>query len=247
MTGLLCELLAALFFISIGPFLPSNSEPEWLSTSVPEVLKVKFAFPSSNTTPAPCFEPELCKHLEEEAISSLTGFMHRISTYLTSRDSTPTCTWTEQLFVLRTHEQLENAALRENYRRNGAITERKPEGSAGACCWPLKEQKYLTVDCGTMKASTEWTYRNIRGWWRIRLKPPQLQEGFIFVADFNTLTLFKVYITLECVPALMAQQRLALLSSEAMQSGVKVVLYVDICHLTELQIFIFYIVTLFLE
>lgn len=223
MTSLLCKLLTVLFLISRGPFLPSNSEPEGSSKSVPNVLKVKTAFPSLNTTPAPCFELELCKHLEEEAVSSLTGFTHRTSTYLTSRDSTPTCTWTEQLLVLRTHEELENAALRENYRSNRAITERKLEGSAGACLCPLKAQKYLKVDCGTMKASTEWTYRNIRGWWRVRLKPPQLlvQEGFIFVADLNTLMLFKVYITHECLPALMAQQQLALESSEVMQSGVK--------------------------
>lgn len=218
-TGLLCELLAVLFFISVGPFLPSNSQSERWSKSVPNVLKVKTAFPLLPTTPAPCFELKL----EEEAVSSLTGFTHRISTYLTSRDSTPTCTWKGQLLVLRTHEELENAALRENYRRNGAITERKLEGSAGACLWPLKAQKYLKVDCGTMKASTEWTYRNIRGWRRVRLKPPQslVPEGFTFVADLNTLMLFKVYITHECLPALMAQYRLALESSEVMQSGVK--------------------------
>lgn len=212
MTSLLCKLLAVLFLISKGPFIPKP---------VPNVLKVETAFPSLNITPAPRLELKLCKRLEEEVVSSLTGFLHRISTYLTSRDSTPTCTWTEQLLVLRTHEELENAALRENYRKNGAITERKPVGAYGACLWPLKAPKYLSVDCGTIKASTEWTYRNIRGWWRVRLKPPLAPEGFIFVADLNTLMLFKVYITHECLPALMAQKQLALESSEVMQSGVK--------------------------
>lgn len=190
------------------------------------VLDVKTVSPWLQIKTAPWFELKNCKRFhhrsQAQAVSNWTGSMHDISTYITSRDSTSTCTptSTEHILVWRKHEKLENAALRKNYRHSGAFTELielvrstvshllETVGSAVASSSPPEAQKYLKVGRGrTLKASSEWTFRNIDACWRVRLKPSQalVPIGFIFVADFNTLMLLNVYITHECLPALMAR------------------------------------------
>lgn len=204
MTSLPCKVLIVLFLISRRQFLPSNGkQEECLVKSACHVLETASLW--LHIKVSPCSESKSCKmfhenHSQVQALSSWTWC--DISTYITSRDLT--CTRTEHLLVLRKHEKLENAALREIYRQNGAITEIKElvESTVTSHLWPPEAQKYVKVDCGrTLKASTEWTC------WTTWLKPSQavVPVGFTFVADFNTLMLFNVYITPECSPALMAQ------------------------------------------
>lgn len=192
---------------------------------------VKAASPRSQTKAAPCLElrsRRLCRkrrrhHSPEEVSSSWTGSARDISTYITSRDLTSTCTRTGRLLVLGKREKLGNAALRENYRHDGAITEiielvgptvtvaLETAGPVAAHLWAPEAQKDLKVDRGrTLGASTEWTSRNMEELWRAWLKKSQasVPVRFIFVADFKTLMLSNVYIAHECLPALMAQIRL---------------------------------------
>lgn len=208
MTSLPFKVLIVLFLVSRRQFLPSDSKQECLVKPAHHVLEVKTVSPWLHIKASPCdcgkFKKRHYRHSQEQAASNWTG--HDISTYITSRDST--CTLTERLLVLRKHENLENAALREIYRHSGAMTEIKVlVGSTGtalletvvASLWRLEFQKYLKVDCGrTLGASTEWTC------WRLQPKPLQaVVLGFNFVADSNTLML-NVYNTHECLPALMA-------------------------------------------
>lgn len=67
---------------------------------------------------------------EVQTVCSRRGFLADISTYITSRDSTLSCTWTERLLLLRKNEKLGSAALKENYRHNRVVTEMKE--SAGS-------------------------------------------------------------------------------------------------------------------
>lgn len=210
MTRLSYKVLVVLFLISRRQFLPSNSKQE-------ECLVKPALHVSEVKTASRCVELKSCKmfhkrryhHSQAQAVFYWTG--HDISTYITSRDSA--CTWTECLQGLRKHEKLEKAALREIFRHNGAITAIKElVGSTGtalletvgfvvACLWPPEVQKYLKMDCErTLRASTEWTCQ------RVRLKQSHavIPVGMTFVADFNTLMLLNVYITHECLPALMA-------------------------------------------
>lgn len=221
MTSLPYKVLIVLFLISRRQLLPSSGKQERSVKPAHSALDVKTASPRLHIKAAPCFEPKSCKVFHErhrhqsraQAASNWTASMHDISTYITSRDWTPTCTRTERLLVLRKHEKLVNAALRENYRHDGAITEIiELVGSTVAVLletvvarlWPPEARRYLKVDRGrTLGASTEWTFTNIRACWRVRLKP-LVPLGFIFVADLNTLMLLTVYMAHECLPALMA-------------------------------------------
>lgn len=184
------------------------------------VLDVKTASLRLQLKAAPCFELKNCKmfykrhhHSQVKAGSNRTGSMHDNSTYITFRDLTPTCTRREHLLALRRHEKLENAALKENYRHNGTITEiiellgstmtvlLETVGSVNGYLLPLEAQKYLQVNCG-------WTLRDTcEACFRVRCKPSQKMGPVVFtsVAHFNTLMLLNVYITHEFLPALIAQ------------------------------------------
>lgn len=245
-----CNILIFLFFISRRQFcLVKPAHHVWdIKTELPRLLK----------SAAPGFEVKCCSTLHK-------GHYHHsgprkwstpdFSTYLTSKDSTPSCTRTERLLVLRKREKLENCALRENYRHNGAITERveplgstvpvilETSGSVIAHLWPPG------VDCGRtlLKAWKEWTFRDMEACWRRRLKPSLalVPVGIIFVASFfNTLMFLNVYITHECLPGLMAQIPLDIQkcahchgSLAEQKSGIGVmrsgplVLYVEASHL----------------
>lgn len=98
---------------------------------------------------------------------SWTRSTHDISSTNTSRDLTPACAQMGQLLV---SEKLGNAALRENYKHNEAISELPLTlGSVVAHSQPL-------VSCfksRTLEEPTKWTFRNILACWRERLKPSQ--------------------------------------------------------------------------
>lgn len=170
MTSLPYKVLMVLFLISRRQFLPSSGKPEGSVKPATHVLDVKTPSPWLQSKAANTLEPKSCemfnrRHYHHSQVSDWTGSMHDISTYITSRDSTPSCTQTDRLLVLKKHEKLENAALRENYRHNGAITEIKEVvGSTvtvllktvGSVFAHLKNEK---VDCGrTLSAPTEWQY-----------------------------------------------------------------------------------------
>lgn len=230
MTSLPYKLLIVLFLISRRQFSPGSGKQERSVKPAHHVLDVKTTLPWLQFKAAPCFELKSCKMFHKrqnkaQVASSWTASMHDISTYITSRDSAATCTPTERLLVLGKHEKLENAALKENYRHGGAITdiiELVGPTVAGlletvvARLWPPEGQGYLKVDCGgTLR---EWTFTNIQACWRVQLKPP-VPIGFIFVADLNTLMLLTVYITHECLPALMAQIPLDVSSKSVRRHG----------------------------
>lgn len=205
-TSLPCKVLIVLFLIS---------RRQCSVRPAHDVLDIKTASAWLQIKAAPCFELKSCRmfhkrhqqHRQVWAVSSQTGSMHDISTYITSRDSAPTSTRMERLLALRTHEKLENAALRENYKHGGAITDMKElVRSVVARLWPPEAQKHFKVDCGWTLRGV-WTFRNMEACGRVRLKASQalVPVGFIFVADLNTLMLLNVYIRHECLPALMAQ------------------------------------------
>lgn len=204
MTFLPYKVLTVLFFISRRQFLPSHGNLEDVVSPTHHVLDVETVLPWLQIKSAPCFDVQSYKHVKRhyhhskvEPVSSWTGSIQNISAYITSRDSTSSRTGTERLSVSRKHETLGNAALRENYRYNGAFTEREEHvestetvgletvgSGVSHLCWE--------VDCGrTLRTSTEWICRKVEEWWRIRLKPSKVLApvGFIFVADFNTLML----------------------------------------------------------
>ncbi|KAA8584900.1 hypothetical protein FQN60_003594 [Etheostoma spectabile] len=198
LTSLPYKVLIVLFFISRRQFLPSNSkQEEYLVKPAHRVLEVKPASPWLHKEASLCFVLKSCKlfhkrhygHSRVQAVSNGTG--HDISTHITSRDST--CTRTERLRVMRKHEKLEKAALREIYSHSRAITEIKEVvgstmttlletvGSVVAHLWPTEPHKCLKVDCGkTLRTSTEWTCGRVRAVVLVFLT---------FVADFNTLML----------------------------------------------------------
>lgn len=205
MTSLPFKVLTVLFFISRRQFLPSHGKLKNVVIPTHCVLDVKSVLPWLQIKSAPYFNVQNCKkakiqyhHSEVEAASNWTGSIQNFSTSITSRDSTPSCTLTKRLLVLRKHDKFENAALRENYRYIGACTETEEHVestetvlletvvSVVARLCPSEVQGYFKVDCGrTLRTSTEWIFRNIEAWWRIRLKPSQLLApvGDIFVAE----------------------------------------------------------------
>lgn len=191
-TSLPYKVFIVLFFISRMQLLPSSGEQECLVKPAHHVVDAKTASLWLQIKAAPCFELKSCKSFKRhyhlcqiQAVSNWKESMHGISTYITSSDSTPNCTRTERLLGLTKHEKLENAALRENYRHSGDITEIielvwSTVGSV-ARLWPPEEQKYLKVDGGrTLRGSTEWTFRNIQACWAVRLKPSQVGMSRIF-------------------------------------------------------------------
>lgn len=211
MTSLPFKVLTVLFIISRRQFSPSHGKLEGVVKPTYHVLDVKVALPWLQIKSASRFDLKSHKnvkrhyhHSEVEAGSNWTGSIQDILTYITSRDSTSSCTWRECLLVSRKHDKLENAALRENYRHNGTNPEIEKHvgstetvlletvGSVVAHWCPSEVQKYFKVDFGrTLRTSTEWTFSNIKAWWRTRLKPSQVAApvGFIFVAYLNTLML----------------------------------------------------------
>lgn len=157
------KVLTVLFLITGRQLLPSNCELEGLMKPVHHVWESASPWLQRKST----FELKqfLKRHYHHSctpAVSSWTGYLDDISTYITSRDSTPTCTWTEE--VLRKYKNL--AALRVNYRHNRAFTE-------------IKE---LTGSSETVPLETVgpvgWTFRYMESWWRVRLKPPQTREVY---------------------------------------------------------------------
>lgn len=178
-TSLSCKVFLVLFLISRRQLLPSSGgTQECFVKSAHPVLDVKTESLWIRTKAAPCFELRNGKtfnrghyhHSEVKVGSSPTGSMLDISTYITSRDLTSTCTQTKRILVLRKKEKLKNAALRENYRPDGAneVTKEllgsnvtvvsETLGSVNGFLRPPEAQKYLRVIYeGTLKAPTEWT------------------------------------------------------------------------------------------
>lgn len=171
MTNLPYKVLIALLLISRSCFLPSSGKQECLAKLSLHVLDLKTSSLWSQTKATPCFELKSCRmvhkrhyHLsQEQAVPNCN-----ISTYITSRDSTPTCTQTEHLLAFRKHDKLKNAALREDYIHDGAITAilvgssalLETVGSVVAHVWPPEAQKHLKIDHGrTLRASAEQTHR----------------------------------------------------------------------------------------
>lgn len=168
-----CKVLTLLFLISRRPFLPL----EGLVKPIHRGSKVKLAFPRLNIKSSPCSErtgsevfPKRHNHTQGAGVSSRTRSMHETSKYITSRESTSTCT-----------RKKKDVALRETFTKYGATTEIKELAgptvtvrlaSAVARLWPPGAPKYLKVDSGrTISASMEWTFRDINEFWRVRLKP----------------------------------------------------------------------------
>lgn len=117
------------------------------------------------------FQESHYQHSQAQSDSRWTGSMHDISQYVTSRAST--CIQAEHLLALRKHEQMENTALRKNYRDSGAITNTQElvestvtalletACSVVARLQPPEGLKYLVVGCGrTLTTPTEWTSKH---------------------------------------------------------------------------------------
>lgn len=172
-TSLPCTVFLVLFLISRWQLLPSSGTQEYFVKSAHPLLDLKTVVLWIRTKAAPCFELRNGKtfnrghyhHSEVKVGSSATGSMHDISTYNTSRDLTSTCTQTKRILVSRKMGKLKNAALRENYRPDGAkkvMTERLESNETlvlvNGCLGLPEAQKYLRVIYErTLKAPTEWT------------------------------------------------------------------------------------------
>lgn len=167
MTHLPHKVLIMLLLISRRHFLPSSSKR--LAKFSLHVFDLQARLAWSQTKAAPCLELKSYrkvhkrhyKHSQEQVVSSWMGSMYDISTYITSRDSTLTCTH------LKKHKNMKTAALRENYRHNGTITGIRSTvtvlletaGSVIAHVWPQEAEKYSKTDCGrTLRASVGGTY-----------------------------------------------------------------------------------------
>lgn len=198
MTRLPCTVVLVLLLISRRQLTPSSGK-----RSARHVSDDKAASPWLRVQTVPRLEPKQvhkrhCRHSREQAVAGPTA-------HITSRDSTPTCTQTEQLLFSRKHE---NTALRENYMHDVAFTKikelvgltvavlLKTVVHAVAHLWPPGTPKTLRR---TFRASTEWTFT---------MQSTPLQSsvlvGLTVVADFNTLTL-NVYITSKCLPVLISR------------------------------------------
>lgn len=206
MTSLPFKVLTVLFLIST---LLGHGKP------VDVVSPTHCVLPWLRVKSAPCFDALSCKkakrhdhHSEVETVFNRTGSIGNFSTSITSRDSTCSCTRTECCLVLRKHEKLGNAALRESYRYSGALTATHKHagstetvlletvGSAVALLCPSEVQRNFTVDCGgTLRTLTEWMFGNMEAWWRTRLKPSQLLApvGEIFVAYLKYSNVFRMF------------------------------------------------------
>lgn len=138
MTSLPFKILTVLFVISRRPLLPSNSKLEGLVKPVCDRLKTETALIWLQIKSGKPFEMKSCQMLQKgehhssrgQTVSSRRGFLADISTYITSRDSTFSCTWTEHPLLLRNYEKLGSTALKLNYRQNRVVTEIKE--SAGS-------------------------------------------------------------------------------------------------------------------
>lgn len=177
-TSVPCKVFLVLFLISRRQLLPSSGTQECSVKSSHPVLDFKTVSLWIRTKAAPCFELRNGKmfnkghnhHSEVKLGSSPTGSMLNISTYITSRDLTSTCAQTKCILVSRKKKKLKNAALRENYRPDGANKVMKELlgsnvtvvsetlGSVNGFLRPPEAQKYLRVIYErTLKAPTEWT------------------------------------------------------------------------------------------
>lgn len=167
MRDLPCNMMILLFLISRRQFC-------WVKPS----HRVSDESPWLRRSTAPASEPKCCStfHKGHYHHSGLQNWSTRdITTHLTSKDSTPSCTRTERLLVLRRREKLESGALRENYRQNWATVEplgstvpilSETSGSVITHSWPPG------VDCGrTMLKASKETFRDMESCWRRRLKP----------------------------------------------------------------------------
>lgn len=178
-TSLPYKLLTVLFIISRRSPLPSNSKG--LVKPVCDSMEIETAVIWLQGKP---FELKSSQMLEKgehvssrvQTASSWSGFVADISTYITSRDSTPSFTWTEHLLLLRKYEKLGCAALKENYRHNRAIIEMKePVGSPVNAAVPLEtvvQHKYYP------RTLRERTFRRMEGWRRVLLP---CHKGDIFL------------------------------------------------------------------
>lgn len=181
MSTLPYKVLTVLFLITRRQFLPSNCELEGLVKPVHHVSESASPWLQMKSTSQ--LKQFLKRHYPDgraPAVSSWTGFSDDISTYITSRDSIPTCTWTEEVLRTRTHKKL--AALRVNYRHKRAFTETKElTGSMETTVRPVVIQK------SCQRTLEGWTFRLMESWWKVRLKPAQTAAPgrFIFVAELK--------------------------------------------------------------
>lgn len=171
-------ILTVLSLISRKQYL-QRTRQERLTRPAHHEVEVKSVSPWLQTKSALSIELKGCKmfqerhylHSQAQFDSRWTGSMHDISPYVTSQAST--CIQAEHLLALRKREQMENAALRKNYRDNGAFTKTQElveltvtalletAGSVVAGLQPPEGLKYLVVGCGrTLTMPTEWTSKH---------------------------------------------------------------------------------------
>ena len=180
------KVLIVLFLISRRQLLPDCFvKPD------NHVLDIKTTSPWLQMKAAPCFHEKQHHHGGDRAVSSWTGSTREISTYFTSGDSTSTRTSTKRLSVSGRREGLENSALRENYRHEGAITEIKElaESAVNVLSGFAVARKYARVNFGrTLRATTAWTLTNLEACRRVRLKRTRVTVpvGSFSVADLNS-------------------------------------------------------------
>ena len=185
-TNLPYKVLIVLFLISRRQLLPDCFvKPD------NHTLDVKTTSPWLQMKAAPCFHERQYCHGGDRAVSNWTESVCYISTYFTSRDPNPTCTSTKRLSVSMRRESLVNAALRENYRHEGAITETKElaKTAVNVLSGVAVARKCARVNFGrTLRATTEWTLTNVEACRRVRLKRPQatVPVGSFSVADLNS-------------------------------------------------------------
>lgn len=113
-----------------------------------------------------------------------------ISTNITSRDFTSTCTQTEHLLAFRKNERLKKAALREDFRHNEIITEAPFRstvtavlGSVGCVIghvWPPAARTHLKPDCTRIQGHQESQQSRLTDEARQMVR---LSVRFISVAD----------------------------------------------------------------
>lgn len=192
-TSLPLKVLAVLFLTFRRQLSPGQGKPE--DVLKPDLHALDFQTPLSwlQKESAAWFDPKSHKDVksqhqpsEAEAVSSWTQSPQDILTY-TSKDSASSCTWSQ---VLRKHRKLENAALRENYRHNGAITDATETGLLGSVgsvvahrC-PSDIRRHFTLHSRTLEL-TEWTFRNMEARWRrVRLKPGSGTSRTLFCSIF---------------------------------------------------------------
>lgn len=141
---------------------------------VHQVLDVRTAPMWLQTKTAPNVGLRSCS-LSQERLNHLdwTEPMHHISTLSTSMDSGPACTQTEPFWGFRLHRKLKMAALRENYKHMGVLTE--------LTGWTLTALKEAAITCSLpyLKLDFRRTCRNIWSCWDAQLKPSQVPAGLM--------------------------------------------------------------------